>query len=100
MKYTSAEAAKLLRKLNEEVENLEAQEAKRREFNAAIGEDIETVRPAYDYADTQRKLKDLEKKIRMVKHTLNCFNSVSYTHLRRLLKFTIYLKKGFRKPRK
>ena len=62
MKYTSAEAAKLLRKLNEEVENLEAQEAKRREFNAAIGEDIETVRPTYDYADTQRKLKDLEKK--------------------------------------
>ena len=77
MKYTSAVAAKLLRKLNEEVENLEAQEAKRREFNAAIGEDIETVRPAYDYADTQRKLKDLEKKIRMVKHTLNCFNSTT-----------------------
>ncbi len=30
MKYTSAEAAKLLRKLNEEVENLEDQEVKRR----------------------------------------------------------------------
>ena len=72
MKYTSAEAAKLLRKLNEEVENLEAQEAKRKKFNAAMGEDIETVRPEYDYADTQRKLKDLEAKIRMVKHTLNC----------------------------
>lgn len=74
MKYTSAEVAKLLRKLNEEVENLEEQEAKRREFNAAMGEDIETVRPAYDYADTQRKLEKLQAKNRMVKHALNCFN--------------------------
>ena len=75
MKYSSAEAAKLLRKLNEEVENLEDQEVKRREFNAALGEDVETVRPAYDYADTQRKLKELQAKIRTVKHALNCFNS-------------------------
>ncbi|MFR1061359.1 MAG: hypothetical protein ACLSEY_13180 [Enterocloster sp.] len=60
--------------MNEEVENLEEQEAKRREFNAAMGEDIETVRPAYDYADTQRKLEKLQAKIRMVKHALNCFN--------------------------
>ena len=77
MKYTSAEAAKLLRKLNEEVENLEGQEAKRCEFNAAIGEDIETVRPTYDYADTQRKLEELYAKIRTVKHVLNCFNSTT-----------------------
>ena len=77
MKYSSAEAAKLLRKLNEEVENLEDQEVKRREFNAALGEDVETVRPAYDYADTQRKLKELQAKIRTVKHALNCFNSTT-----------------------
>ena len=38
MKYTSAEAAKLLRKLNEEVENLEDQEVRTRQFNAAIGD--------------------------------------------------------------
>lgn len=77
MKYSSAEAAKLLRKLNEEVENLEDQEVKRREFNAALGEDVETVRPAYDYADTQRKLEELQAKIRTVKHSLNCFNSTT-----------------------
>lgn len=77
MKYSSAEVAKLLRKLNEEVENLEDQEVKRREFNAALGEDVETVRPAYDYADTQRKLEELQAKIRTVKHALNCFNSTT-----------------------
>lgn len=77
MKYTSAEAAKLLRKLNEEVENLEDQEVRTRQFNAAIGEDIESVRPAYDYMDTQRKLDELQAKIRMVKHSLNCFNSTT-----------------------
>ena len=77
MKYSSAEAAKLLRKLNEEVENLEDQEVKRREFNAALGEDVETVRPAYDYADTQRKLKELQAKIRTVKPALNWFNSTT-----------------------
>ena len=72
MKYTSAEAAKLLRKLNEEVENLEDQEVRTRQF-----EDIESVRPAYDYTDTQRKLDELQAKIRMVKHSLNCFNSTT-----------------------
>ena len=77
MKYSSAEVAKLLRKLNEEVENLEDQEVKRREFNAALGEDVETVRPAYDYADTQRKLEELQAKIRTVRHALNCFNSTT-----------------------
>lgn len=77
MKCTSAEAAKLLRKLNEEVENLEDQEVRTRQFNAAIGEDIESVRPAYDYTDTQRKLDELQAKIRTVKHALNCFNSTT-----------------------
>ena len=77
MKYSSAEAAKLLRKLNEEVENLEDQEVKRREFNAALGEDVETVRPAYDYVVIGRKLKELQAKIRTVKHALNCFNSTT-----------------------
>lgn len=77
MKYSSAEAAKLLRKLNEEVENLEDQEVRTRQFNAAIGEDIESVRPAYDYTDTQRKLDELQAKIRTVKHALNCFNSTT-----------------------
>ncbi|MBQ2823371.1 MAG: hypothetical protein IJF18_02200 [Oscillospiraceae bacterium] len=75
MKYTSAEAAKLLRKLNDEHSSLLLMEGQSREFLAALGEDPESVRPAYDYAETQKKLEENEEKIRRVKHAVNVFNS-------------------------
>lgn len=74
MKYTSAEAAKLLRSLNEEQSALKQKERNSCSFIAAIGEDIESVRPAYDYKEVQKQLSELEKKIRMVKHSINKFN--------------------------
>lgn len=75
MKYTSVEANKLLRKLNEEKSQLEAMERQSSTFNAALGEDIESVRPAYDYVKVQEKLIDLDSKIRTVKHAINLFNT-------------------------
>ena len=45
MKYTSAEAAKLLRKLNDEHNNIRSKEDKTSTFIAAIEEDIDSVRP-------------------------------------------------------
>lgn len=74
MKYTSAEAAKLLRKLKEEQAALLLKEERSREFVAAVGEEIESVRPVYDYQNTQELLKELERKIRVVKHAINRFN--------------------------
>ena len=74
MKYTSAEAAKLLRKFNEEHFNIKSEESLTKEFVAAVGEDIEEVRPAYNYSETQNKLNELEGKIRIVKHAINAFN--------------------------
>lgn len=74
MRYTSAEAAKLLRKLNEERDNVLHQEKNTKEFLAAMGEELETVRPEYNYADTQEKLAELDDKIRTVKHCINVFN--------------------------
>lgn len=74
MKYTSAEAAKLLRKLNEEHNNMKSEENLTKEFVAAVGEDIEEVRPTYNYSETQNKLNELERKIRVVKHAINTFN--------------------------
>ena len=74
MIMTSAEAAKYLRKLNEEYEALLDKEARSREFNAASGEDVEALRPEYDYAATQQRLEELEKAVRRVKHCINCFN--------------------------
>ena len=45
MKYTSAEAAKLLRKLNEEQAALKERESKTATFVAAVDEDVESARP-------------------------------------------------------
>ena len=60
MKYTSAEAAKLLRRLNEEHDMLTELERQSRTFVAAVSEDPESVRPKYDFAEVQAKLAELE----------------------------------------
>ena len=77
MKYTSAEAGKLLKKLNDERASLLLREENGKEFLAAVGEDIESVRPGYDFATTQVALNEIETKIRKVKHALNVFNSTT-----------------------
>lgn len=48
-----------------------------KEFLAAVGEDIESVRPDYNFAETQCALDEIERKIRKVKHALNVFNSTT-----------------------
>ena len=75
MKMTSAQASKLLRQLNEELNALIVQEEKTQSFLVSLGEDPESVRPAYDYAAMQQEQQALETKIRRVKHALNVFNS-------------------------
>lgn len=75
MTYTSAQANKLLKKLNDEHAALLDKENRSKDFRAAMGEDVESVRPAYDYADTQKKLAELEQRIRKVKHAINVFNA-------------------------
>ena len=77
MKITSAEAAKLLRGLNDEYNTISAEERNSKEFNAAVGEDVEELRPDYDYTETQQKLDELNTKIRKLKHTINVFNTVT-----------------------
>lgn len=56
MKYTSAEAGKLLKKLNDEQSSIILREQNGREFLAAVGEDLESVRPDYDFTETQNAL--------------------------------------------
>ena len=74
MEYTSAQANKLLIGLMEERSRLLDAERQSRQFVAATIEDPESVRPAYDYAETQRELDALEQKIRAVKHAISSFN--------------------------
>lgn len=77
MKCTSAEAGKMLRKLMEEKSSIEMREYNGKEFLAAVGEDLESVRPDYDFAKTQSALAEVERKIRKLKHALNVFNSTT-----------------------
>ena len=77
MKYTvtSAEASKMLKKLLEEKSIVLANERQSCVFNASLGEEVESVRPAYDYEETQKALEDFNRKIRILKHAINRFNS-------------------------
>lgn len=77
MKYslTSAEASKMLKKIMDEKEVVQMQERQSYLFNASLGEDIESVRPAYDYEETSRLLDSCNEKIRIIKHAINCFNT-------------------------
>lgn len=75
MKCTSAEAAKYLRKLNEDYAALISREEVRRDFLVSLGEDPESVRPTYDFRETQIALDEMEQKIRQVKHAINLFNT-------------------------
>jgi len=74
MVYTCAEAAKVLRKLNEDLKVLRAKEVKGYRFTAAVDEDIESARPVYNYMETQEEQRRIEAGIRKVKHAINCFN--------------------------
>ena len=74
MQYTCAEAAKLLRTLNEELRTASAREEKSCLFTAAVEEDLESVRPVYDYEAAQKEQDLIREKIRKVKHAINAFN--------------------------
>ena len=75
MQYTSCQAGKILRKLNDDYAALLKKEEMSKEFLVALGETPDGIRPEYDFAATQRDLECLENKIRIVKHALNVFNS-------------------------
>ena len=81
MEYTSAEANKLLKKLNDMHQARLYEEEQCSTFLAAMGEEPESLRPEYDYTAAQEKLRELEEKIMTVKHAINLFNT---THRARL----------------
>lgn len=80
MKYimTSAEAAKFLKKLNEQKKMLLCEERRSCVFNASLGEDVDSVRPKYDYEQTQTALRSCNNKVMLVKHAINRFNTTQF----------------------
>ncbi len=75
MKYTSAQAAKLLSKLQQDYDRIALHETNACTFLASVGEDVEAARPAYDYEKTGEQLLALEAQIRRIKHAVNVFNT-------------------------
>lgn len=76
MMMTSSQAGKKLRKLNEEYLKLLSNEIESKEFRCSLGEDPESLRPKYDFKDTQKKISEIEKSIRKLKHSINQFNTI------------------------
>ena len=68
----------MLRKLNDNYQALIDKEELSREFDAAVGEDVESVRPAYDYSAVQAQLDTIQAQVRRIKHAINVFNT---THI-------------------
>lgn len=77
MKLTSSMVAKMLRQLNDEMNTLRVREENTKSFVAALSEDPESVRPEYDYAETQKQITETDAKIRKLKHALNIFNTTT-----------------------
>ena len=77
MKLTSAEAAKVLRKMNDDLNDLWSRESMSQSFVAAVSENVEDVRPEYDFAKTRAEEAVLSEKIRKLKHAINVFNSTT-----------------------
>ena len=77
MRVTSSQAAKLLRQLNDELRALQLKEANSCSFVAAIQEDVESVRPAYNFKEMRDAQAEVECKIRKVKHAINVLNTTT-----------------------
>ena len=72
--YTSAEAGKLVKKIEDELKRQMLTERKSYSFVVASGEDVESLRPKYEFAETQKNIDELQEKLRIVKHAINQFN--------------------------
>ena len=75
MFYTPAEANKLVKKIEVAIGRLLIKEDKSATFNAASGEDVESLRPQYSFEETQAEMESLYEKLRKVKHAINVFNT-------------------------
>ena len=68
MKMTSAQANKKLKQMNAELSLLIRTEQQSCVFRAAVGENVDEIRPEYDYHHTQLAIDTLNRKIRKLKH--------------------------------
>ena len=72
--FTSAEANKMLRMLNDSRDMDLSEEREKCTFIAATIEKVEDVRPEYDFGKAQKDVAQMEEAIRKLKHEINKFN--------------------------
>ena len=77
MKMTSAQANKKLKQMNAELSLLIRTEQQSCIFRAAVGENVDEVRPEYEYHHMQLAIDTLNGKIRKLKHSINVFNTIT-----------------------
>lgn len=77
MKMTVSDAITMVKTIQRDIRLLLKDEENNSMFNAANIENAEELRPAYDFAETQKKLCEYEEKIRKIKHAVNVFNTTT-----------------------
>lgn len=74
MEISPAYASKLVKKKNDEIRALLAEEQKTSTTTACVGEDVEELRHVYNFAETQKQIDILQTDIINLKHAINEFN--------------------------
>lgn len=77
MKMTVSDAITMVKTIQRDIRLLLKDEEYNSTFKAANIENAEELRPAYDFAETQKKLYEYEDKIRKIKHAINVFNTTT-----------------------
>lgn len=77
MKVTSAEASKMLAKLNDNKEKILSDERRNCVYNAAVGENPDDNKPDYSFEDTKAALEKINDEIIRIKHAINVFNTTT-----------------------
>lgn len=75
--YSASEVNKAIKKIDEDIEHLEAMERQNYRFKASTAENVEDVRPDYDYFKMRAELNKLNAKKRYLKHQINIFNTTT-----------------------
>lgn len=76
MKVRNSEAIKIIKGLETELEDLRRKEVLNSTYSYKEGET--KIMPDYDYEETRKKIKELNARIRKIKHALAVSNSTSY----------------------
>ena len=74
-KVSPLTVTKRINALKEELKDLEEYEKKSSSFFVNLGQDKESLRPSYDFEETQKRYLELTQEIIKLKHILNVFNT-------------------------